>query len=125
MKSRPNRKRFFRKGAHAVEFAFAAPVLFFFVMASFEMARMHMVRHTVDNAVYEGTRRGLVLGATSSDVTTKVNSILMAGGVRNPTTTSTITDDAVTVSTTVPMNSNSWVPPVFFNNKTISVSLPR
>ncbi len=125
MKARPttNRRRFFRVGAHAVEFAFAAPILFFFVMTSFEMARMHMVRHTIDNAVYEGCRRGLVMGSTSTDVTNRVNSILMAGGVRSPTTTSTITSDAVTVTTSVSMNNNSWVAPVFFKDKNINVSL--
>lgn len=120
---RLNRRRLLRAGALAVEFAFAAPILFFFVMTSFEIARMHMVRHTIDNAVYEGCRRGLVLGSTASDVTTKVNSILMAGGVRSPTTTSTITNDYVTVTTSVAMNNNSWVAPVFFKNKNINVSL--
>ncbi len=106
-----------------MEFAVAAPILFFFVMGSFEMARMHMVRHTIDNAVYEGTRRGLVMGSTANDVTTKVNSILMAGGVRNPTTTSAITADYVTVTTTVSMNNNSWVTPFFFKDKNMTASL--
>ena len=112
-----------RWGTHAVEFAVAAPILFFFVMGSIELGRMHMVRHTIDNAVYEGTRRGLVMGSTNADVVAKVNTILIAGGVRNPTTNCDIQKDTVTVSTSVHMNDNSWAAPFFFKNRDIGSSL--
>jgi len=112
-----------RRGAYAVEFAIAAPVLFMFVLGSLEFGRMHMVRNTLDNAVYEGTRRGLVLNSTTTDVTNTVNTILNVSRVNNPTTTATITSDTVTVTCSVPMNNNSWVPPLFFRNITLRSSL--
>jgi Flp pilus assembly protein TadG len=105
-----------RRGAYTVEFAIAAPLFFMFVMATIEFGRMHMIRNTLDNAVYEGARRGLVLNSTASDVTTAVNAVLTASRIRNATTTSTITNDLVTVTTTVSMNDNSWAAPVFFKN---------
>lgn len=112
-----------RRGAQTVEFAIAAPVLFFFVMASVEFGRMNMVRHSLDNAVYEGVRRGLVVNSTSANVTSTVTSILTAAAVRNPTVTSTITEDDVTVTATVNMNDNSWMTPVFFKNRTLTSTL--
>lgn len=121
-RQRPNRTQR-RRGAYAVEFAIAAPILFMFVLASLEFGRMHMVRNTLDNAVYEGVRRGLVLNSTTTDVTNTVNGILNSARINSPTTTVTLTNDAVTVTTSVSMNNNSWVPPLFFRNLSITSSL--
>ena len=46
-----------RKGVAAVEFALAATVLFLVVAVSIEFSRMNMIRHSVDNAAYEGRSR--------------------------------------------------------------------
>ncbi len=47
-----------------VEFAIVAPLLFFLFFASMEFCRVAMIRHTADNAVYEGCRVGIIPGAT-------------------------------------------------------------
>lgn len=82
-----------------------------------------MLKHSIDNAVLEGARRGLVVGATSSDVSTNVNTILTACTVRSFTTSSSLNDDNVTVNVSVDMNSNSWVRPFCFKNKTLTRSI--
>ena len=51
-----------RRGAAAVEFAVAAPLLFLFFFSALEFGRMHMVRHTIQNASYEAARRGVSMG---------------------------------------------------------------
>jgi Flp pilus assembly protein TadG len=112
-----------RRGAYAVEFAFVAPVLFAFILGSVEFGRVNMLTHSIDNAVLEGARRGLVVGATSSDVSSKVNTILTACAVRSFTTSSSLDDDHVTVTVSVDMNSNSWTTPFFFKNKTLTRSI--
>jgi Flp pilus assembly protein TadG len=112
-----------RRGAYAVEFAFVAPVLFAFILGSVEFGRVNMLMHSLDNAVLEGARRGLVVGATSSDVSAKVNALLTACTVRSFTTSSTLNDDNVSVTVSVDMNSNSWTTPFFFKNKTLTRSI--
>ena len=57
-----------RRGAAAVEFAMTAGLAFFFFFAALEFCRVSMMRHTVQNALYEGARIGIVPGATASDV---------------------------------------------------------
>ncbi len=47
-----------------VEFAIVAPLLFLFFFAAMEFCRVAMIRHTADNAVYEGCRVGIIPGAT-------------------------------------------------------------
>ncbi len=111
-----------------MEFAICAPVLFLFTFASLEFARVNMIRQTVENSVYEGCRRGIVPGATASDVITAAQFVLDATLVADTNVTvtpSVITEDTtnVTVAVSVPINANSWVAPLFFADKQISNSL--
>ena len=56
-----------RRGAAMSEFAIVAPLLFLFFFAAFEFCRVAMIRHTADNAVYEGCRAGVIPGATTGE----------------------------------------------------------
>lgn len=117
-----------RRGAVVTEFAICAPLLFFFYFASLEFSRVNMIRQSVENAVYEGARRGIVPGATADNCRESAQVVLnsiSASGVTINVTPSVITPDAeeVTVSVSVPVSSNSWVFPVFFADRTISSSM--
>lgn len=122
---RPQQRRL---GATAVEFAFCAPVLFLFTFASLEFARVNSIRQSVENAVYEGCRRGIVPGATAEDVTASTQAVLDAILTHNASITVTpteITDEttSVSVAVSVPMNFNSWVIPFFFADRNITSSM--
>ncbi len=119
------RRRPNRSAAVVVEFAICAPLLFLFFFASLEFSRVNMIRQSVENAVYEGARRGIVPGATATNCRDSAQAVLNSISTTGATITvtpSVITDDTteVTVSIVVPVNNNSWVFPVFFADKTIS-----
>jgi Flp pilus assembly protein TadG len=114
-----------RTAAVVAEFAICAPILFMFFFASLEFSRVNMIRQSVENAVYEGARRGIVPGAAAADCRAAAQLVLNSISANSATITvtpSAITKDTpeVTVAITVPMNSNSWVIPFFFRDKSIS-----
>jgi Flp pilus assembly protein TadG len=113
-----------RTGAVVTEFAICAPLLFFFFFASLEFSRVNMIRQSVENAVYEGARRGIVPGAKADDCKASAQAVLnsiSASGSTITVTPSVITKNTpqVTVAVSVPVNTNSWVFPVFFKDKLI------
>lgn len=110
-----------RRGAVTVELAFAIPILFLFVFASLEFCGMNNLRHTVDNAAYEGARRGIVPGATRADVVaeaTRLMATIGARGVIVDVVPATITDETeeVTVTVRVPVAANGWTGPLLFDS---------
>src|SRR5690606_10624092 len=70
-----------RRGAVAVAFALTAGIAIGFCVASFEFCRVAMIRHTVDNAVYEAARCGIIPGATDADVKAKASATLSTLGL--------------------------------------------
>lgn len=117
-----------RSGAVVVEFAICAPILFMFFFAALEFSRVNMIRQTIENATYEGSRRGIVPGATADDCRNAAQAVLNTVSTNNATVNvspSVITSNTsqVTVSISVPINDNSWVSPFFFKNKTLSNSM--
>ena len=54
-----------RRGATAVEFAFAAPLLFMLVFGLIEFGRMMMAKQSVTNAAREGCRTAALATTTS------------------------------------------------------------
>ncbi|MEX0642775.1 MAG: TadE/TadG family type IV pilus assembly protein [Pirellulales bacterium] len=117
-----------RLGVVTVEFAICAPILFFIFFAALEFGRVNMIRQSVENAVYEGSRRGIVPGATADDCRTAARGVLNTVSVSGATidvVPAVITPDTsqVTVSVTVPINNNSWVAPMFFKDKTLTNSM--
>lgn len=122
------RGRHLRTAAVVTEFAICAPILFLFFFASLEFSRVNMIRQSVENAVYEGARRGIVPGATADNCRDSAQTVLnsiSASGSTITVTPSVITKDTpkVTVAVTVPVANNSWVIPVFFAGKSIASSM--
>jgi Flp pilus assembly protein TadG len=113
-----------RRGAAAVEFAITAPVFFLFLLAAFEFGWLNVIRHTADNAAYEGARAAMVPGATAAEATAKANSILNVIGARGakvtitPATLTTSTTE-VTVAVDVPMRRNGLIVPRFTSKTTL------
>lgn len=113
-----------RTGAAIVEFAFAAPILFLFILACVEFGRLTMIRHTADNAAYEAARYAMVPGATSSEAIVKATQLLASVGARNvevdvnPQVLAPETE-TITVTVRVPITGNSWVVPQYFSSYAI------
>jgi Flp pilus assembly protein TadG len=108
-----------RKGAMAVEFAIAATILFLMVAASIEFSRANMIRHTVDNAAYEGARAGIILGASVDQITATANSVMATVRARDVTVDvdpAVINDGTqeVIVTVTAPADRNGYISGKFF-----------
>lgn len=122
------RRKHERMGAVMVEFAIVAPLLFLLFFASMEFCRVAMIRHTADNAVYEGCRVGIIPGATTAEVRSKTTEILNSLGLTNvdmtivPPAIDRETDE-VTVTVNVPLDGNSFVPNQFVAGRSISRQL--
>ncbi len=117
-----------RGGAVTVEFALTVPVLFLLVFAQLEFARANMIRHAIKTACYEGTRVGIVPGATAADVEDAAEFVLNAVSLTDFDLTvepSVITSDttSVTVTIDVPVAENSWLIPTFLNGTVLSNSM--
>ncbi|TWT55145.1 TadE-like protein [Rubripirellula amarantea] len=114
-----------RRGAAAVEFALVVPVVFLLFFAALEFTRVAMIRHTADNAVYEGCRVGIIPGATSDEVRQTATDIMATLGVTNvtvdvqPGNIDRDTDE-VTVSIDIPLDANAYVPNQFVAGKTVT-----
>lgn len=122
MPLRKPRKHLRRRGAHAVEFALTAPLLFLFVFTCVEFARMNSIRHTVDNASYEAARVGITPDGTNADVQAAALRIMAAVGARNSTVQTTPTvitpeTEEITVTVTTPVADNGFIAPVFFADR--------
>ncbi len=113
-----------RRGALSVEMAICVPIVFLLLLGTMEFSRMNMLRNSLDNAAYEGARRGVVPGALASDCVQEAQKVLNAVRANNTTVTitpSVITDSTpqVTVTITAPLNSNSWGPARFLSGVTL------
>ena len=101
--------------------------MLFIVFGSIEFARLNMLVNSMENAAYEGARRGIIPGATAANIQAEANSILQAVGAVNATVTvtpSVITNftPSITVAISIPLNDNAWVTPNFTQNKVLSRS---
>lgn len=117
-----------RRGATLVEFALVIPIVFLLFFAAVEFSRVAMIRHTVDNAVYEAARVAIVPGSTALDAQNEARRVLSSVDVNLPSivvTPSRIerTTPEVSVRVTVPLNANSFVPPQFFAGRSITREL--
>ena len=107
-----------RRGAAAIEFAFAVVVVFLFVFGVIEFGRVRMVQHTIDNASYEAARHVVVPGGTAAEAIDAAQAILDAGRISDATISvspNPIRHDAtsVRVHISAPLSSNAWVAPKF------------
>lgn len=122
--NRPNKPRK-RRGAAMVEFAIVAPILFLFFFAAFEFCRANMIRHTADNAVYEGARMGILPGSTAAEAQQEARRLLNTLGLQNfdvQVTPSVLQDDTeqITVRAEVPLDGNSFLPTQYFTGRVIA-----
>ena len=121
---RPKKCTHSRWGAASVEFALCAPVFFFLVFGGIELSRVNMLIHTVESALLQGARRGIIPGATADQCRQAAQDVRDIGRIQSSTITvspSTITDTTTTVSITVsvPLNANSYQASSLFLGKTI------
>ncbi len=108
-----------RTGAVSVEMAITAPILFLVLFASLEFCGMNNLRHTVDNAAYEGARRGIVPGATAAAVRQEALANMASIGAQNVRVTVAPDPilqetDQITVNVFVPVSGNGWLAPIYF-----------
>jgi outer membrane biosynthesis protein TonB len=92
------------RGAYTVEFAVVLPLVFLLFLGGIEFARMHLVRHVVDNAAYEAARHVIVPGATADEAIAQANKILAsvnAVGAQVQITPNPITEETKSVSVKV------------------------
>lgn len=113
-----------RRGAVAVEMAITVGLVFFFFFAALELCRVSMMRHTVEHALYEGARQGIVPGATAADVQTKAQSVMRTIGIRTAAidVTPAILDNTtpeVAVRIRMPLDQNLFAPAFFFRGLTL------
>ncbi|HRX80435.1 MAG TPA: TadE/TadG family type IV pilus assembly protein [Pirellulaceae bacterium] len=106
-----------------MEFALTAPLAFFLFFSALEFGRMNMVRHSMENAAYEGVRRGLVPNTTDAEVQAAAQSVLDVVSVKKPTIRVSNAPDEVTVTVSANFNDQGWFAPLIFYNKALSSTL--
>ncbi|MCA9246996.1 MAG: pilus assembly protein [Planctomycetales bacterium] len=114
-----------RRGAVAVEVALTLPLLLLFVFGAIEFSRLNMLRHTAENASYEGARRGALPGASKQEVQQAASDVLDLLNVQkytvsvSPNNITHSTKD-VTVTVTIPVANNAWIAPMFASGMVIT-----
>ena len=104
------------RGAATVEFAVTLPLLFLMFFSALEFGRMQTIRHTVENAAYEGARQGVIPGATDQQIHTSANAVLDAIQTRNGEVTVSQSTEVVSVTVRAPFRDQSWFSPLYFRN---------
>lgn len=97
------------------------------LFTAFEFSHMNVIRQTAVNAAYEGARRGIVPGASETDVKDVTENILDIVGTRSATVTvvpAVLTSEMteVTVTVSVPLEQNGWVSSRFFVGKYVETA---
>lgn len=117
-----------RTGATAVEFAITASLLFAFFFAALEFSRVTQYRHTVENALYEGARAGIIPGATAEDVKDRAMSILRISRITDAdieVTPAVLTNStrSLKVRIRMPLDRGLYAPAFYFVGKTLDRSI--
>jgi Flp pilus assembly protein TadG len=113
-----------------VEFAIVAPLMILFSLGLIEMGRMTMVKQLLTNVSREGARLATLPTATSSDVTSQVETQLNGSKIYGATVSispSVLNESSagslVTVTVSVTAEQVSWLrTPMFVGGRTISAS---
>jgi Flp pilus assembly protein TadG len=139
------RRRCYRAGAAAVEFALVAPLFTLLILGAVELGRALQVQAALDNAVREGCRgfaestttlsSGQVTGTAAyaqyvvldslSNASMKINTAnVTVTAVQSSVTVSGLALTEVTVTATLPYSTVAYVTPVFVNrNLSATVSM--
>jgi Flp pilus assembly protein TadG len=111
-----------RRAVTAVEFAFIAPVFFFFLLGLIEIGRCVMVTHLLTHAARTGCRVGVIDGTTTTTIQSAVDTELGEQRTAGATVTisvngSSATDasaavpnDVILVNVSVPISEITWLP---------------
>ncbi len=113
-----------------IEFALVAPLMILFTLGIIEMGRMTMVKQILTNISREGARMASLPEATSADVQSQVEQLLVGSNIHGATITlnpSSITTapsgSLVTISIAVDAEDISWLKtPLFMAGKSVSAS---
>ncbi len=111
-----------RTGAVMVEMAITSSLVFLFFFAALEFCRVGMIRHTVENALYEGARIGIVPGATPAQIQTVARNVLLRIGITGAIidVTPALIDNStreVSVRIRLPLDRGLFAPAKFFLGK--------
>lgn len=112
-----------RHAAVAVEVALTSTILLLFVLAGLEFGRMNMLRHTLNNAAYEGARRALVPKATDREVQEAVQRLLRTVAARDPRIRIQRSNGTVTVQVELDARQQGWMVPRYFRSRTLQSSV--
>ncbi len=110
-----------RSGATIVEFAVTLPILILFLFAFFEIAHALMIDSVVENAAYEGVRRGIIPGASSDSVEKAAQDVAIASSLKSvnvfvePNSIGPDTE-RITVTVSAPLKSNGLLIGTFLGN---------
>ena len=113
-----------RRAAVAVEMAITCGMAFFFFFAALEFCRVSMMRHTVEHALYEGARQGIIPGATVDEVQSKARGVMRTIGIRSVSidvTPATIVSSTpeIAVRIRMPLDQNLFAPAFFFRGRVL------
>lgn len=118
-----------RRGLAVTEFAIVAPVFFLMIIGFIEVGRALMVQQVLINASRVGARMATTAGATTGAVQTAVEDYTTGVAVPgvtvavSPNPATAIPGSVVTVTTSVPFNSVSWMrAPWFLGGKTLTAN---
>ena len=123
-----------RRGAHLVEFAFVAPILFALILGVIEIGRGLMVQQLLTEAARRGARASVIEGTSAAQIKSAVTDYLGSVGVNGSSAGISVNDAPVdtvdpqnmpayteiTVLVSVPVSSCTWVPTGWFLSGTIS-----
>lgn len=110
------------------EMAITSGLAFFFFFVALEFCRVSMIRHSVENALYEGARRGIIPGATATEVQSTARTVLGRIGVSgasidvSPANIQNSTPE-VSVRIRLPLDRGLFAPALFFVGKSLDRSL--
>jgi len=87
-----------------------------------------MIRHSVEHALYEGAREGIIPGATAADVQNRARSVLRTVGLGRgnvEVTPSVLTKFALDLSVRIQLqlDQNLFAPTFFFRGRTLDRTL--
>ncbi len=116
-----------RQGAATVELSICLPLFITILFGSIEASNLIYLRESLCLASYEAARQAVSLDANQRDIETRAKQLLKSRGVTNPTITLTPNDftsanggDLVTVTVSIPANSQSMLPKIIYGQRTIS-----
>jgi TadE-like protein len=126
--SRRTKRQNYRVAAASVEFAVTAGIAIMFLFAMLEYGRVSMLKQSVELALYEGGRKGVVAGATRQEVIAEANRVLAisrVSGAAITVTPTTITDQTseLTIRIQIPLDRGLFGPVKFFQGKSLDRSL--